>query len=324
MGRSFHAACATCLLIVAGCKDAASPDTSAPVPQPVAVASSGEELFGMYCSLCHGAEGRGDGVLKLDRPARNFVDGGFSFGNTQEAIERTIAGGIPGSPMPPYVDALKEEEIARLATFVRSLAPTTAEASSDQTELIVGDRPIIVRGMLGPVIDEMAMWPRGLVVGNPDGRSYVYRADDVRLLAVRQGRFVGRADWNGRGGAPLELLGTTVADIDDGDGVGMFATAAERPLRSVLLETSTLGAQGSVRYALAQTDGSVVGTVTESCRGATVDERAVIAQHLEIDASQPIIVHIPASAQRMSGGHTMTLPAGKTAFILTHAVGDGP
>ena len=50
--------------------------------------------------------GDGKGTTKLDRDPRNFQAGGFSYGNTPEAIARTITYGIPGSPMPSFEKAL--------------------------------------------------------------------------------------------------------------------------------------------------------------------------------------------------------------------------
>src|SRR6185503_20070086 len=61
-----------------------------------APASSGADapaLFATNCAKCHGLDGSGTGPAVLDRPARNFKEGGFSFGNTAETIARTIAYG---------------------------------------------------------------------------------------------------------------------------------------------------------------------------------------------------------------------------------------
>src|SRR6185295_1999320 len=63
-------------------------------------------LFAKTCATCHGLDGSGQGPSVLDRPARNFKDGGFSFGNTADAIFNTISSGIPGTPMPAFADAL--------------------------------------------------------------------------------------------------------------------------------------------------------------------------------------------------------------------------
>jgi len=60
------------------------------------------------------------------------------------------------------------------------------------------------------------MLPRGLMIGTLDGLSWEYAADDVRLLAVRQGAFLNRKDWGGRGGAALEPLGKVMHLLEGG------------------------------------------------------------------------------------------------------------
>ncbi|HEX6883800.1 MAG TPA: c-type cytochrome, partial [Planctomycetota bacterium] len=68
------------------------------------------QLFLTNCATCHGETGDGKGVTQLDRPARSFMDGGFSFGNTPEALFRTISVGIPGTPMPGFDSSLSEAD----------------------------------------------------------------------------------------------------------------------------------------------------------------------------------------------------------------------
>src|SRR5262245_57819330 len=75
------------------------------------------------CATCHGETGDGKGTTQLDRPARSFMDGGFSFGNTPEALFRTISVGIPGTPMPAFDSSLSEEERHLVAGYVVTLGP---------------------------------------------------------------------------------------------------------------------------------------------------------------------------------------------------------
>ena len=82
---------------------------------PAMANSDAQRLYSVHCVQCHGVSGDGQGTTKLDRPARSFKDGGFSFGNTKEALSKTIAYGIPGSQMPAFESALKPEERALLA-----------------------------------------------------------------------------------------------------------------------------------------------------------------------------------------------------------------
>lgn len=179
--------------------------SSTPVNEEEAALDVGA-LFLTHCASCHGEKGDGKGTTDLDRAARSFMDGGFSFGNTPTALYRTITHGIPGSPMPSFEGALKEEERRALADYVLTLGPPIQEVSGAEMEMIVEDAPRFVRGKLPPLWEGDIVRPRGLVVGTPDGFSFVYDAQNFTLLQVRTGRFVKRTDWGGRGGSALELL----------------------------------------------------------------------------------------------------------------------
>jgi len=161
-----------------------------------------------HCASCHGEKGDGQGTTELPQPARSFLDGGFSYGNTRTAILRVITHGIPGTPMPSFVDAVTAAEREELVEYVIGLGPEREEVLPGETVLVVGDRPEIVRGALPPLTEGAPAFPRGILIGTTTGTTFQYRADDVRLLGVRQGGFVERADWTDRGGKPLKPLGT--------------------------------------------------------------------------------------------------------------------
>ena len=262
--------------------------------QPVATSvpkQSGKEIYLLYCAQCHGPTGDGKGTLALDRPARSFLDGGFSFGNTLLAISKTTASGIPGTPMPPFIDVLSAEQITLVSQYVRNFAPTLKEATAKETEMVVLDTPLVARGMLPALNDGLPLHPRGLVIGNPDGFSYEYRVDDVRLLAVRQGRFVERTDWGERGGAPLTLLGRISVLVEDGNPKAIFRTADGKPLHAKLASTNTLGKYGVIAYTLLDKDGTEFATVEEICK-PTTGARALIEQQFTIKASKPVQILI--------------------------------
>jgi high-affinity iron transporter len=155
------------LVLIAGCNDASQPQEIAAEKAPTE--QTGENTYLMYCAQCHGASGDGMGLLKLDRPARSFIDSGFSFGNTVHAISKTTSSGIPGTPMPPFSDVLTKKQIEDVATYVRSFVKTIKEVSASETEMIVEERPLVARGMIPPINDACALHPRGLIIGNPDG-----------------------------------------------------------------------------------------------------------------------------------------------------------
>jgi mono/diheme cytochrome c family protein len=177
-----------------------------PAPQtPV----SGRTVYMASCARCHGASGDGHGTEKLDRPARSFLEGGFSFGNTTEAVRRVVLHGIAGTPMQGFARTLDGAQVRAVVQYVIGLAPPEPPPSDD-AQLVVGDRPLVVRGMLparGAWEDDQ---PRGLLIGGTDGLTLAWDLDEVRFRAARQGRFVNRTDWEGRGGTALEPLGRVI------------------------------------------------------------------------------------------------------------------
>ncbi len=276
---------------------------------------TGKETYTMYCAMCHGISGDGVGTVTLDRPARSFIDGGFSFGNTVEAISKTTRSGIPGTPMPPFADVLDDEQISKIASYVRSLAPTVKDAAIDETEMIVNDRPLIVRGMIPPIHEGLKLHPRGAVIGNPDGFSYEYRVDDVRLLAIRQGRFVERADWGERGGSPLTILGKFVVLVAEGNPQSMFTALNGEPLHAQLVATNTLETYGTISYDLLDKNGEKYATVEELCKSTTLT-RALIEQVLTINTVKPFQIQLPTDTVM---DESTTVPIGTTTRTIIHA-----
>ena len=301
------------VLCLIGCGESSQQETT--TDQKRVPKQTGNDIYMMYCAQCHGAIGDGKGTLELDRPARSFIDGGFSFGNTLHAISKTTASGIPGTPMPPFIDVLSTEQITLVSQHVRSFAPTLKEATTLETEMVVMDTPLVVRGMLPPIKDGLSLHPRGLVVGNPDGFSYEYRVDDVRLLAIRQGRFVERTDWGARGGAPLTLLGHISVLVEDGNPKAIFRTTDGKPLHAKLTSTNTLGTYGVIAYTLLGEDGSQLATVKEICK-PTTGARALIEQQFTINASKPVQILVLEGT--VMSDSTLA-PIGESVHTLIHA-----
>ncbi|MEQ1893626.1 MAG: c-type cytochrome [Planctomycetota bacterium] len=195
------------------------------------------KLFVTNCAACHGESGDGKGTTELDRPARSFQDGGFSFGNTPEALFKTISTGIPGSPMAGFDSSLTEEERHLVAAYVVTLGPPITEVKEEDMILTVKDKPLVVRGLLPSLGEGLPQTPRGLLIGDPSGITFEYRVDDVRLLALRQGGFVKRTDWTGRGGTELEPLGKVVHLVEGGKPEPMFTTLTGQALECRLSGT---------------------------------------------------------------------------------------
>ncbi len=281
-----------CMALVAGAL-AACGQGDDPSPEPAAAAPrSGSEVFAATCAMCHGADGDGNGTVKLDRPARDFRAGGFSFGNTRQALFRTVSGGIGGTPMPGFAEALSEEERWAVVDHVISLLPEPPVEAGEAAVLAVGDRPQVVRGQFRPLAEGLPAHARGLMVGGTDGLSWQYRADDLRLLAVRQGAFVRRADWGERGGMPLEVLGKPVHLLGGGDPAAPFTTGDGAALRARLRGTRIEDGRAWVSCSLHDAAGAELATLRETGSAASTSQAAGYRRVLEIEASAPLRVRL--------------------------------
>jgi mono/diheme cytochrome c family protein len=270
--------------------------SSGPHADPASAASDARSLFLANCASCHGETGDGQGWTKLDRPARSFMDGGFSFGNTPEQLFRTLTTGIPGTPMPAFDVSLSDEERRVLADYVITLGPPVEEMDLSKSVLIVGDEPLVVRGMLPPIVEGAHSWPRGLIVGTTDGLSFEYRADDVRLIGVRQGGFVQRKDWTGRGGDALEPLGKTIASAPQGDpGPVAILGVSDVPLVARLSSTAVLDGRARVRYELVDPSGRALASVEESAAAASTALGPGIRRRFDVTARaalSDLVLHV--------------------------------
>jgi hypothetical protein len=259
------------------------------------------QLFAKNCATCHGLDGSGQGPSVLDRPARNFKDGGFSFGNTADAIFNTLSHGIPGTPMPAFGESLDEGQRHLLAAYVRTLGPAVEEVDVADTILTVTEEsgPLIVRGILPPIVDGAPIRPRGMLVGLPGGLTFEYRIDDVRLLGVRQGGFVERTDWNNRGGTPLKPLGGLIWTDSGGTPPCMFSLEPETTLRRQL--ERTFGKRLDSR--LLEADGRTVAEIEEELFASKQGRLTGFAQILEITGNRSSISETSLSVRIPTPAH---------------------
>ena len=91
-------------------------------------AAKGKQLYTTYCVTCHGETGDGQGLVgkTLDPPPRDFTQGAFKFGDSdQDIYEVIINGGAAkgGSPLMAPWGAVIPSEADRwsLVVYVRSL-----------------------------------------------------------------------------------------------------------------------------------------------------------------------------------------------------------
>ena len=88
------------------------------VPLLAASPPPGRTLYEQKCAICHGK----DGVAKpAGKGSKNFNDPAFQSAWSAEAIAKVTAEGR--GKMPAYRSTLKPEEIAAIASHVKSLAP---------------------------------------------------------------------------------------------------------------------------------------------------------------------------------------------------------
>ena len=87
-------------------------------PESVA---TGRRLFGIYCTPCHGPEGKGDGLVAPKFiPPPDITSPSIQKARTDGYLQHVI--GTGGAIMPAYGEALSPEERWHLVNFLRSLA----------------------------------------------------------------------------------------------------------------------------------------------------------------------------------------------------------
>lgn len=91
-------------------------------PEEKAALAEGQALFRGLCSGCHGGLGRGG-------KGPDLTDNRWLHGDKDEDIARVIQNGVPGTTMKKLGESLKEQQIARIIGYVRSLARAPGDAN---------------------------------------------------------------------------------------------------------------------------------------------------------------------------------------------------
>jgi putative heme-binding domain-containing protein len=100
-------------LALAGQDDKEKPKAE-PTPVDPVLLAEGQSLFRGLCSGCHGGAGRGGKGPDLTRKK-------LSHGSTDADIINVIKNGVPKTTMKKLGDSLKDDQIAKLLLFIRSL-----------------------------------------------------------------------------------------------------------------------------------------------------------------------------------------------------------
>jgi len=223
----------------------------------------GRQFFdSIACHKCHGNQGRGDGpsapTLKDDAGFPIFAadlsqSWLFRGGGTVEDIYRRLRTGVDGTPMPSFSDLIDQrlitdEELWRLAQYVRSLSPERAPAVRDVINAAQRDAPLP-----GSPTDsawnglERYWFPLvGQVIRKP--RWFAPAVTGVWVQAAHDGRsLVLRVSWDDRSQSPdsawLEHTARMLETMADDD------TAAPAPAPPLLPD------QIAVQFPLAIPEG---------------------------------------------------------------------
>lgn len=298
------------------------PSPATPTATPPPPGADARALYLEHCARCHGETGDGKGTTDLDRPARSFLLGGYSYGNTKNAVLRSVVHGIPGTPMPAFGPTLKEDELSAVAEYVISLGPPGTVVEPGASVMTVKDRPVIVHGMMPAVGEGARREPRSLVVGFPNGATFQYRMRDGHLVAIRQGEFLDRRDWGGRGGAALEPLGkvTWSGAVDLDPAFRGSSSGAVHPRR--LTGATVRGDRVWIDFDVLGDDGQAIGggreiLSFEQVDGVPIATRAVVGvgRTVDVELAEPDSVRTEDGGSSSVVRSWATLPGKDLLFV---------
>jgi cytochrome c oxidase cbb3-type subunit 2 len=111
--------------------------------------AQGKELYAKAkCFQCHGEGGRGDGPsadelqddLKFKIRPADFTKGQFKGGGDVRDIFRTMTTGLDGTPMPSFVDSMKDDERWAISYYVLSFSAFNDPLTGTRLKLDAGTK----------------------------------------------------------------------------------------------------------------------------------------------------------------------------------------
>jgi mono/diheme cytochrome c family protein len=87
---------------------------------------SGSAIFKEHCTACHGDDGKGNSAVGTP----DFTSAKIQNSLTDQEIITTITDGRKGTIMPAWKGTLSSEEIAAVASYVRSLGPASGRGKA--------------------------------------------------------------------------------------------------------------------------------------------------------------------------------------------------
>ena len=96
-----------------------------PIPPNAASVAAGKAIYEEKCVPCHGESGKGDGPVGITlnpRPA-DLTQHAIPGVHTDGQLFGWITNGFPGSVMPPFRQALSDDDRWNVVNFIRTLAP---------------------------------------------------------------------------------------------------------------------------------------------------------------------------------------------------------
>lgn len=106
---------------------------------------NGSAIFKEHCTACHGGDGKG--VATIGTP--DFTSAKIQNSLTDQEITTTITDGRKGTIMPAWKGMLSGDEIAAVASYVRSLGPANGPGKAGpqgQPQAVAGHAANLRRG----------------------------------------------------------------------------------------------------------------------------------------------------------------------------------